>query len=119
MDDKLYVVGGVDPLTGETLSTVLVFDLTTRTWSTDFPSLCQPRQSCAVFHDGSTLHAVAGTTAELEQLSTCERFNLRTGRWDVAEGLPRGLAASVAANVTPLPVRLMANYREFRNSTWS
>ena len=97
----------------------MVCDLENGTWDTDFPCLRHPRKSCAVFYDGMSLYAVAGATDDLEPLSTCERFNVMTGQWEVVDNCPRALAASSAAVVADLPVRLMANYREFGHSTWS
>ena len=117
---KVYVVGGMDPLTFETKATVMVYDLDTDTWDTDFPSLRHPRKSCAVFYDGMNLYAVAGASDDLEPLSTCERFDVMTRQWQVVDNCPRAFAASSAAVVANRPVRLMANYREFGHSTtWS
>ena len=116
---KIYVIGGMDPLTFETKNTVLVFDLKTLSWTFDFPSLNVARKSFGCYYDGDTLYAVAGSTAELDQLSSVERFNPLIGKWELIDGLPKGLAASTASVVSDLPVRLMANYREFGQSTMS
>lgn len=62
-----------------------------------------------------------GATAELDQLSSVEKFDCSSRRWVQIENLPKGLAAeaSVTAVVAQMPVRLMANYRELSQSNMS
>lgn len=116
---KVYIIGGMDPITFETKNTVLTYDLDQRKWSFDFPSLNLARKSCGCHFDGHTMYVVAGSTAELDQLSSVERYNPSLKKWEVIESLPKGLAASTTSVVVDLPVRLMANYRELGQSTMS
>jgi len=116
---KIYIVGGMDPLTFETKNSVLVFDLTSRSWSHDFPSLNVARKSSGCFFDGANLYVVGGSTAELGQLSSVERFCPETRKWKIIDSLPRGLAATTTSVVAELPVRLMQNYRELGQSNMS
>ena len=60
-----------------------------------------------------------GATAELDQLSSVERFCPGARRWEIVDNLPKGLAASVTAVVAEMPVRLMSNYRELAQSNMS
>ena len=116
---KIYIVGGMDPLTFETKNSVLVFDLSSRSWSHDFPSLNVARKSSGCFFDGTNLYVVGGSTAELGQLSSVERFCPETRKWKIIDSLPRGLAATTTSVVAELPVRLMQNYRELGQSNMS
>ena len=116
---KIYIVGGMDPLTFETKSSVLVFDLYTRSWSNDFPPLNVARKSSGCFFDGTNLYVVGGSTAELGQLSSVERFCPEARKWKIIDSLPRGLAATTTSVVAELPVRLMQNYRELGQSNMS
>merc|ERR1711974_238979 len=81
-------IDSVKPLTFETKANVLVFDLVKQAFTTDFPSLCQARQSCAVFYYGMTINAVSGSTAEMEQLSTCKSFYVRLNKWEEKKKIP-------------------------------
>ena len=38
-DSTVYLFGGMDPITFETKDTVFIYDLNTRKWCHDFPSL--------------------------------------------------------------------------------
>lgn len=60
-----------------------------------------------------------GATAELDQLSSVEKFSSKSRRWEMVDNLPKGLAASVTAVVAQMPVRLMSNYRELAQSNMS
>ena len=60
-----------------------------------------------------------GSTAELSQLSSVERYSSRNLCWEVVDCLPKGLAASVTAVTATVPVRLMSNYRELSQSNMS
>lgn len=113
---RILVIGGMDPLTFETKSTVLIFDIVTGQWHQDFPPLNVARKSCGCFFDGTDLYVVGGSTAELGQLSSVERFCPVKYCWKVVDSLPKGLAATTSAVVSELPVRLMANYRELGQS---
>lgn len=118
-ESTVYLIGGMDPLTFETKDTVYVYDLKTQEWSHDFPSLNIARKSCACFFDGKDLYVAGGATAELDQLSSVERFCYPKRRWEVVDNLPKGLAASVTATSMPMPIRLMSNYRELAQSNMS
>ena len=77
------------------------------------------RKSCASFYDGKELYVAGGATAELEQLSSVERFCPVKRRWVMVDNLPKGLVASVTAVIAPMPVRLMSNYRDLAQSNMS
>ena len=109
--DCIYFVGGLDPLTMETKSSVFSLNVTTKTWNTTFPSLIHPRHSCASFFDGTHFYAIGGAGDDLEQLSNCEKFNFEAQKWELNRyQLPPKLKSSMNAVVARLPVRLMENY---------
>ena len=77
------------------------------------------RKSCACFYDGKSLFVAGGATAELDQLSSVEKFNPISATFEIVENLPKGLAASVTGVTCQLPIRLMQNYRELAQSNMS
>lgn len=117
-DSTVYLIGGMDPITFETKDTVFIFDLKTGRWD-HFPPLNVARKSCACFYDGKELYVAGGATAELDQLSSVEKFDPSSRKWEMVDNLPKGLAASVTAVVAEMPVRLMSNYRELAQSNVS
>lgn len=116
---SVYIIGGMDPITFEAKAKVYVYDIVENKWKVDFPSINIARKSCACFYDGKTIYVAGGATAELDQLSSVERYCPQTNSWQLVDSLPKGLAASVTAVTADMPVRLMANYRELAQSNVS
>ena len=48
------------------------------------------RKSCACFYDGNDLYAAGGATAELDQLSSVEKYDSNSQRWELVDNLPKG-----------------------------
>jgi hypothetical protein len=112
VDDTVFLVGGMDALTLETKRGVLCFNVASRVWSPNFPSLNVARKSCACFYDGVHLWAVGGCGSQLDQLSSCERFSFETNRWEMMGSLPKGLTSSMNSVTADVPVRLMDDYKD-------
>ena len=117
---KVYLAGGVDPLTLETLKGVLCFDLVNRTWDLDFPDLRVARRNCALFFNGTTLVAAGGSGGALADLVSSEKFSVESWKWEMCEvGLPKNPRFSLAVTSgIKVPLRLMEEYRELGRSNF-
>ena len=113
------MIGGMDILTLESKSDVLVFDVESRSWDLSFPSLNVARKSCASFFDGRTIFAAGGVDVNsIDGVKSCEKFCLETKSWIKIDDLPKGLknASLVCAERVNIPVRLMKNYEDLGRS---
>ena len=120
--NTVYFLGGLDPFTMETKATVFTFNLDSREWSTDFPSLRVARHGCAGIFDGTHLRAIGGgVSGSLEQLNSCEKYCFEKRQWVLEQGsqLPGGLKSTMNAVVAELPVRLMENYGDLGQASFS
>ncbi len=140
---KVYLVGGLDPITFLPVAFVLAFDFLSRyqnftfflfalcensnstlcvyarTWE-ELPSLLTPRKSCACFYDGVHLHASGGwTDMGSGKPPPCERFNFNLNTWEtVGQHLPKPLRTSVVPATVHVPLRIMDNFWDLGASNY-
>ena len=93
--DRLFVVGGARPRPGETssdtLATLEVYDFKRRTWKQG-PAMPTPRTHVGGIALNGYLYAIGGSTIAGfggQNLTTVERFNARTNRWERMPSMPR------------------------------
>ena len=113
---KIYLIGGLDPMTFETLATVQVYDVITQEWSTDFPKLNCARKSCVASLLAGTLYVFGGSTADLGVIKTSERFNPCSNQWEVFNDKLPKLSGPLLGGLVDFPVRLMDNYEHLGQS---
>ena len=93
--DRLFVVGGARPRPGETssdtLATLEIYDFKRRTWKQG-PAMPTPRTHLGGVAVNGYLYAIGGSTIAGfggQNLTTVERFNARTNRWERMPSMPR------------------------------
>lgn len=79
----MYVAGGIDVSTGQTISESEIYDLSTLKVSR-LANLRRPRSECCLVYCSTmnSLMAIGGKAEDGTSMKECERLNLATGHWE-------------------------------------
>lgn len=86
--DQLVLVGGLDPLNGNVVDYIAVFDHSVNKWIHPYSPLNIPRYDSTVISDNQSIVVAGGWMYKRQRTASVEVFDYTSNMWFVADPLP-------------------------------
>jgi N-acetylneuraminic acid mutarotase len=87
LNDKIYVIGGVDYRNGGAVNTVEIYDPLKNEW-TDGAPLPEPRAAHIAEIVNGTIYAISGLDFDHHAVTTNFAYNIENNTWNAKEPMP-------------------------------